>query len=154
PRRNAVGVWHHLAHAGAGIADRAPDARALGHLALILRIGLVLRTLEIVESLPARLRAAEGLPIEFDVEPLGGQGALLMGAALVKPAPFRRDADGSKAFSHGDSSWNCVCGVRPRPALRASARSHGRLPRKQEPAEAMEDQVDSEKKSYNPEPGR
>src|SRR5215467_3089530 len=43
---------------------------------------------------------------------------------------------------------------RPRPALRASARCHGRPPREEEPAKAMEDQVDSEEKSYNPEPGR
>src|SRR5262249_53243493 len=65
PRRVAERVGHYLAHAGAGVADRTPHAGALDDVLLGLRVGLVLRTLEIVEALPARLGAAKRLPVEL-----------------------------------------------------------------------------------------
>ena len=111
PRRDPVGVGHHLAHAGAGVADRAPDAGALDHLALVLRVGAVLRTLEIVEILPARLRAAERLPVEIDVKALGGEEALLQGDEIIKPHAFWGDRHGSQAAGHGDSSRNSLVEV-------------------------------------------
>src|ERR1700675_125096 len=68
PRRHAIRVSHETPHAGAGIADAAPDAGALDHLGLAFGIGPVLRPLEILQILPARLCAAEGFPVEFDAE--------------------------------------------------------------------------------------
>ena len=60
-------------------------------------VGLVLRPLEIVEALPARLRAAEGLPVEFDVEPLGGEEAFLLGDEIVESHAFGGDSHRSQA---------------------------------------------------------
>src|SRR4029450_3576085 len=101
PGRDAVRVGHHFAHAGAGIADRAPDASALDDLAFVLRIGPVLRTLEILEPLPTRLRAAERLPVEFDIEPLGDEETLLMRDEIVKAHAFRGDRHRFQAVGHG-----------------------------------------------------
>src|SRR5262249_1295770 len=89
------------AHAGAGVADAAPGAGALDHVAP-LGIGLVLRTIEVGEILPARLRAAEGLPVELHVEALGGEEAFLLAAEIAEPHSFRADGDGRQAFGHGD----------------------------------------------------
>src|SRR5262249_57157957 len=63
PGRDPVGIRHHLAHAGAGVADRAPDAGALDHVALVLGIGPVPRALETVDALRARLWAAAALAV-------------------------------------------------------------------------------------------
>src|SRR5262249_29018648 len=117
PGRNAVGVRHHFAHAGAGVADRAPNTRALNDLAFVLRVGLVLGSLEIVETLPTRLRAAERLPVEFDVEPLGGEEALSMGDEIVKAHAFGSDGHRFQAVGHGVSSWNSsvICARRALP---------------------------------------
>src|SRR5262249_32248185 len=110
PGRDPVGVGHHLAHAGAGIADRAPDAGALDHLALVLRIGAVLRTLEIGEILPTRPAAAERLATEIELEALGGEEALLQGDEIIKPHAFGGDRHRSQAVGHGDSSRNSLVG--------------------------------------------
>src|SRR5947209_6667660 len=67
-----VSVGNEPAHAGAGIANTAPGAGALNDVAP-LHIGFVLRALEIRQVLPARLRSAEGLPVELNVEPFGGE---------------------------------------------------------------------------------
>src|SRR4029077_1528207 len=75
PRRVAERVGHDPAHAGARIADRSPHAGALDDVLFGLRVRLVLRALEIVEALPARLRAAERLPVELDVEAFGREVA-------------------------------------------------------------------------------
>src|SRR5262249_45941840 len=114
----AVGVGHHLAHAGAGVADRAPDAGALDHLALVLRVGAVLRTLEIVEILPTRLRAAARLPVEIDVKPPGGQKALLQGHEMIKPHAFWGDRRRCQAVGHGDSSRSSLVEVLSSVSLR------------------------------------
>src|SRR5262249_18931728 len=111
PRRDPVSVGHHLAHAGAGIADRAPDAGALDHLALVLRVRAVLRTLEIVEILPTRLGVAERLPIEIDVEAFGGEEAFLKGDEIIKPHAFWSDRHRSQAVGHGDCSRNSLVEV-------------------------------------------
>src|SRR5262249_62206102 len=73
-------------------------------LALVVGIGPVLRTLEIVETLPARLRAAERFPVEFDVETFGGEEALLLGDEVIEPHAFRGDGHRSQGTGHGDSS--------------------------------------------------
>src|SRR5262249_31101409 len=122
PGRDPVGVGHHLAHAGAGIADRAPDTGALDHLALVLRIGAVLRTLEIVEILPTRLGAAERLPIEIDVKPLGGEEAFLKCDEIIKPHAFWSDRHRSQAAGHGDSSRSSLVEVLSSVSLRLLSR--------------------------------
>jgi len=63
PRREAISFRDEAAHAGAGVADRAPDAGPLDHLFLAFGVGLVLRALEIIETFPTRLRAAKGFPV-------------------------------------------------------------------------------------------
>ena len=80
-----------------GVADRAPDAGALDHLGLVLGVGPVLRPLQIVEALPARLRAAERLPVERDVEAFGGEEAFLLRDEIVEAHALRGDGD----FFHG-----------------------------------------------------
>ena len=42
---------------------------------------------------PARLSAAERLPVEFDVEPLGGEEALLLGDEIVEPHALGGDGN-------------------------------------------------------------
>src|SRR5262249_825543 len=109
PGRHAVGVGHHLAHASAGIADRAPDASALDDGALVLRIGLVLRALEIIEALPARLRAAECLPIKLDIETFGGEEAVLLGDEVIESHAFGSDGHCARAIGHGDPPRTSCC---------------------------------------------
>src|ERR1700730_797979 len=104
PRRHAIGLGDETPHAGAGIADRAPDASALDHLGLVLRIGPVLRPLEILQILPARLRAAKGLPVELDVEALGGKKALLHGDEIVQPHALGRDLYAVQLSGHDATS--------------------------------------------------
>jgi len=65
------------------------------HVFLRLRVGLVLRPLEIVELLPAGLGAAKRLPVELDVEPLGGEIAFLQGNEVVEPHAFGGDLHAS-----------------------------------------------------------
>src|SRR5580704_6014079 len=108
PRRHAVGLGDETPHAGAGIADRAPDAGALDHLGLVFGIRPVLRPLEILQILPARLRAAKGLPVELDVEALGGEEALLHGDEIVQPHALRRDLHPVQ-FSRHDASSRFGC---------------------------------------------
>src|SRR5262245_28888246 len=66
PGRIAVAFGNDAAHAGAGVADRPPQASALDHVLFFFGIWAVLRPLEIFEAFPPRLRAAEGLPVEFN----------------------------------------------------------------------------------------
>src|SRR6516164_9730923 len=66
----------------------------------ILRIGTVLRSLQIVETLPARLRAAERFPIEFDIEALGGEVPLLHGDEIVQPHALGGDLDAMQWPGH------------------------------------------------------
>src|SRR6202008_3597125 len=67
PWRHAVAVADEPAHARAGVGDRAPHARALDQAAiLVLSERLVLRPLEVLLALPARLRAAERLDVPLD----------------------------------------------------------------------------------------
>ena len=49
PGRIAIAFGNDAAHAGAGVADRAPDAGALDHVLFFFGIGPVLRPLEIFE---------------------------------------------------------------------------------------------------------
>src|SRR5262249_28823425 len=84
PGRNAVAFAHDAAHAGAGVAHRSPCAGTLDYILLRLGIGPVLGALEIFKALPARLRAAEGLPVELDIEPLGSEIAILMRNEIVE----------------------------------------------------------------------
>ena len=72
---------------------RAPDAGALDHFGLVLGVGLVLRPLQIVQALPARLRAAEGLPVELDVEAFGVEEAFLLRDEIVEAHALRGDGD-------------------------------------------------------------
>jgi hypothetical protein len=74
------------------------------HVLLGLRVRLVLRALEILETLPARLRAAERLPVELDVEPLGREVAFLHGDEVVESHPFRRDLHPGERSCHAVSS--------------------------------------------------
>ena len=64
-------------------------------------IGPVLRALEIVEALPARLRAAERLPVELDIEPFGFEEAFLMGDEVVEPHALGRDFDVTQRGGRG-----------------------------------------------------
>ena len=116
PRRHAIGVSHETPHAGAGIADAAPDAGALDHLGLVLRIGPVLRPLEILQILPARLRAAKGLPVELDIEAFGGEEALLHGDEIVQSHALRRDLHAVQFSGHDASSrFGCFLILFPPP---------------------------------------
>src|SRR5439155_18168106 len=81
-------------HAGARVADRAPQARALHDLRLpALGVRLILRPLEISVALPARLGPAEGLPVELDVDALFGVVAFLVGDEVVEAHALRGDPD-------------------------------------------------------------
>src|SRR5580692_5644845 len=116
PWRHAVGLGDETPHAGAGIADRAPDAGTLDDLGLVLRIGPVLRPLEILQILPARLRAAKGLPVEFDVEAFGGEKALLHGDEIVQSHALRRDLHAVQFSGHDTSSrFGCFLILFPPP---------------------------------------
>jgi hypothetical protein len=84
-----------------GIADRTPDKGALDHVFLAFGVGLVLRPLEIVHVLPARLRAAKRLPVELDVEPFSGKVALLLGDEIVETHALRRDFHMLESRGHG-----------------------------------------------------
>ncbi len=101
PWRDPIGVGHHLSHPRAGVADRAPQAGSLDDLALVLGIGPVLRPLEIVEVLPARLGAAKRLPVEINIEPLGGEESFLLSNEVVEPHAFRGDRHLLQAHCHG-----------------------------------------------------
>ena len=90
PWRIAIGLRHEAPHPGAGIADAAPRAGALNHIAA-LGVRLVLRPLEIREILPARLRASESLPVKGDVEALGGEEAFLLRHEVVETHPLGRN---------------------------------------------------------------
>src|SRR5215510_14993528 len=81
-----------------------PQRQAPWSTPACLGIGTVLRPLEIVEILPARLRAAERLPVELDVETFGGEEALLLRDKIVKPHALRGDGDLFQAHGHGVSS--------------------------------------------------
>ena len=48
------------------------------------RHGPVLRAVKIVEILPARLRPAKGLPVEFHVEAFGREETFLMGDEIIE----------------------------------------------------------------------
>src|SRR5579862_1917968 len=116
PRRDAIRVSHETSHAGAGIADRAPDAGALNHLGLVLGIGPVLRPLEILQILPARLRAAEGLPVELDVKAFGGEEAFLHGNEVIEPHALGRDLHAVQFSGHDASSrFGCFASLTPPP---------------------------------------
>src|SRR5262249_58411794 len=81
-------------------------------------------TLEIVEILPTRLGAAERLPIEIDLEALGGEEAFLQGDEIIKPHTFWSDRHRSQAVGHGDCSWNSLVELVERnPAGRSRTRS-------------------------------
>src|SRR6185295_4813892 len=99
PRRDAVAVGHEAAHARARVGDASPDARALDQVLVALGVGLVLGTLLVVEALPARLRAAEGLDVELDLDTLGFEEAFLLRYEIVEAHALGGDAD----FSHGCS---------------------------------------------------
>ena len=98
----AVALGHHAAHAGAGIANGPPQARALHDVLLVLGIGAVLRTLEILQAFPARLRPAECLPVELDVETLGGEVAFLHRDEIIETHALGRDPDAVKAGGHDE----------------------------------------------------
>src|SRR5205814_4968478 len=68
------------------------DQAAFFGLFLVLGVRLVLRPLEILVLLPARLRAAEGLPVELDLDAFLGEKAFLLGHELVDAHAFRRDS--------------------------------------------------------------
>jgi len=99
PRRDTVAIRHEAAHAGARVRDAAPDAGALDHALIALRIGLVLRPLEVVGALPARLRAAEGLHVPLDLDALGGEEPFLLRDEIVESHALGRNTD----FSHRSS---------------------------------------------------
>jgi len=73
-----------------------------------MRVRPVLRALQIVEAFPARLRAAERLPVELDVEALGCEETLLHGDEIIKPHAFGRDPHrvqlSGRLSNHGRSS--------------------------------------------------
>jgi hypothetical protein len=73
-----------------------------------VRIGPILRTLPVFEALPARLRAAERLPVELDVQVLGREETLLHGDEIIEPHAFGRDPHreqlSGRTSDHGLSS--------------------------------------------------
>src|SRR6516164_11599579 len=104
PGRHAISIGDEPSHAGAGIADAAPHAGALDHVGFVLRVGTILRALQIVETLPARLRAAERFPIELDIKALGGEVTLLHGDEIVKAHALGRDLHAMQLARHDFSS--------------------------------------------------
>ena len=107
PTASCHSVGHDPSHAGARVADGAPHARALDHVLLGLRVRLVLRALEIVEALPARLRAAECLQVELDIEAFGREEAFLHRDEIVQPHALGSDLDPREPGRHGVSSPCC-----------------------------------------------
>src|SRR5262249_39075252 len=113
----------------------------------------VLRPLEIIEVLPARLRAAEGLPIEFDVETFSSEVAFLHRDKVIEAHAFGRNLDRSKACGHGEFLPLCRRRTRGRRAcsldssnyasegrFRQTFRHHAHGPRS--PAPAVRDYVE------------
>src|SRR5215472_5237505 len=97
-----MGVRDEASHPGAGIADAAPHAGALDHVGFVFGVGAVLRALQIIETLPARLRAAERLPIELDIETLGGEVPLLHGDEVIESHALGRDFYAMQLSGHAD----------------------------------------------------
>jgi hypothetical protein len=112
PGRFSVGVGDDAAHAGGCVADRAPLARALDHgLAFAFGVGLVLRPLEVVLALPARLRPAENLPVELDLQALVPEIAFFESHEVVQPHAFRGDLHADEALRHEWSPSRWLPGV-------------------------------------------
>jgi len=99
PRRDTVAIRHEAAHAGACVGDAAPNTGTLDQAFVALHVRLVLRPLEVVRALPARLRAAEGLEVPFDLDAFGGEETFLRGDEIVESHGLGGDAD----FAHGSS---------------------------------------------------
>src|SRR6266403_1207930 len=87
------------AGAGACVGDAAPNTGTLDQAFVALHVRLVLRPLEVVRALPARLRAAEGLEVPFDLDAFGGEETFLRGDEIVESHGLGGDAD----FAHGSS---------------------------------------------------
>jgi hypothetical protein len=68
----------------------------------------ILRALKIIQILPARLRAAESLPVEDDIESFGGEKALLHGDEIIQAHAFRRDFHRHQASSHLNPPVGCL----------------------------------------------
>src|SRR5439155_18509323 len=101
PGRDAVAVGHHAAHPGARVADRPPHAGALDDLlAPALGVRLVLRALKAIALLPARLGAAEGLPVDLDFDAFVRVEPFLGGDEVVEPHALRGDLDVRQLAGH------------------------------------------------------
>ena len=66
----------------------------------VLGVGAVLRTLEILKALPARLRATKRFPVKFDIEPFGGEETFLHRDEIVETHALGRDFDPLEARCH------------------------------------------------------
>jgi hypothetical protein len=73
----------------------------------ILGVGAVLRALEILKALPARLRATKRFPVKFDVEPFGGEETFLHRDEIVETHALGRDFDPPEAHCHLELLQSC-----------------------------------------------
>src|SRR5262249_60827871 len=100
-------LGRHAAHAGAGVATRAPQASALDDILVGLGVRTILRPLEVFKTLPTRLSAAKGRPVELDIQPLGCEEAFLHRDEIVETHALGRDFDSFRGRSHAIYSRSC-----------------------------------------------
>src|SRR4029077_2432212 len=79
-------------------------AGTLDDLLLVVGIGAILRPLEIIEALPARLRAHKGLPVEIHIETLGDEKALMLRHEIVESHALGGDLHARAGVDHGNVS--------------------------------------------------